>query len=240
MLRGAGTRLTSDHGTEHLPFWSHDGTEVLFAADRVGNWSLFVKDLRQRERALPTPGGWGAFPSDWSSDGQYIVYSTPAPHTKWDIWTLALSEPSKPRPILQSEFNERSGAISSDNRWLAYLSDETGSPQIYVQPFPSGGHKVQISTRGGYQPKWNPSGNELFYVSPDSKLIAVDVRAGADIEVGVPRELFSLPLTDLDVAFGIDYSVTAAGQRFLVNTVLRDTPSAPIFVILNWAPKEAQ
>jgi Tol biopolymer transport system component len=237
VLRGAGTRFTFDHGTEHLPFWSPDGTEVLFAADRTGNWSLFVKDLRQRERPLPTPGGWGAFPSDWSADGGYVIYSTPAPRTKWDIWALALTKPSKPQPILQSEFNERSGAISSDDRWLAYSSDETGVPQIYVQSFPSGGHKVQISTRGGYQPRWNPSGKEIFYVSPENKLIAVDVRAGTDIEVGASHELFSVSLPDLAVSSTSDYAVTAAGERFLVNTALRDTSSAPLFVILNWAPE---
>jgi eukaryotic-like serine/threonine-protein kinase len=240
VLRGVGTRFTSDHGTEHLPFWSHDGTEVLFAADRPGNWSLFVKDLTQRERALPTPGGWGAFPSDWSADGRYIIYATPAPHTKWDIWALALAEASKPQSILQSEFNERSGVLSSDNRLLAYLSDETGVAQIYVQAFPSGAHRQQISTHGGYQPKWNPSGRELFYISPENKLIAVEVRVGASIEVGATRELFPLPLPDLDASFATDYAVGAAGERFLVNTALRDTASAPLFVILNWSAKEAQ
>ena len=133
---------------------------------------------------------------------------------------LSLAD-SKVTPFLQTEFNEMQGAISPDGRWLAYTSDETGSAQIYIQRFPSAGHKLQISTGGGYEPKWSPTGKELFYISRDRKLTTVEFAKGPGSEAGLPRELFELPVPELSASFPNTYAVAADGQRFLVNTAVR-------------------
>jgi len=135
---------------------------------------------------------------------------------------------------VQTEFNETYGVVSADGRWLAYASDETGSMQVYVQSFPAGGNKSQVSVRGGYEPKWGARGNELYFISPSRKLMAAKLRAGTSFRASVPEELFELPLPDPVAAFANSYEVTADGRRFLVNTLIRNAPSSSISIVLNW------
>jgi eukaryotic-like serine/threonine-protein kinase len=175
------------------------------------------------------------FPSQWSADARFIVYCTPSPNTNWDLWVLPLLEPSKPRPFLRTRFNEVQGTLSPNGQWMAYTSDETGRFEVYVQSFPVGGNKWQVSVDGGSDPKWRLDGRELFYISPKHKLMSVKLRPGSTFEAGVPTELFEMPVPDLVPSFPNNYVVTADGQRFLVNTVIRDAPSSPISVVINWA-----
>ena len=174
-------------------------------------------------------------PTDWSKDGRFIVYENNDPKTKDDLWVLPLFGDRKPMPFLETEFNERQGQLSSDGRWMAYISDESGSWEVYVQPFPASGGKWQISTKGGGQPRWRRDGKELFYLAPapDRKLMAVEVKAGATFEAGVPRALFEthLPGSPLDP---VQYSVTADGQRFLIDTLAENAASSSVTVVLNW------
>jgi hypothetical protein len=106
---------------------------------------------------------------------------------------------------------------------------------VYIQSFPAGGNKSQLSVDGGSDPKWRSDGRELFYVSPKHKLMSVRLRPGSRFEAGVPTELFEMPVPDLVAAFPNNYVVSADGQRFLVNTVVPDAPSSPISVVINWA-----
>src|SRR6185436_7255156 len=115
--------------------------------------------------------------NQWSRDGRFIVYMEQDPKTKWDLWSLPVGEagkPSgKPMPFLHSEFNEFQGQLSPDSRWMAYTSDVSGQPEVYVQPFPSADNELRISTAGGSQPRWRGDGKELFYLAADGKQIAV-------------------------------------------------------------------
>jgi hypothetical protein len=172
------------------------------------------------------------FPSDWSPDGKYLAYFRTDPKTQLDIWFVALNgEARKPRQFLHGDFNESQGQFSPDGKWMAYVSDESGAAQIYVQSFPTPSGQRQISSDGGTQPRWAPNGRELFYVSRDRRLMAVSVQTGAAFEAEAPRELFAtaLPAAPLRQA----YSVSNDGQRFLMNVPV-EARSAPITVVLNW------
>jgi hypothetical protein len=130
---------------------------------------------------------------------------------------------------------ETAQQISPDGKWIAYSSDERGQQQVYVQPFPGGGGKYQVSTTGGGNPRWRRDGKELFYISADGKMMVVEVKAGSTFEPGAPKPLF-----DTRVRFVVgslwlidNYVVSGDGQRFLIND-FAETSAPPITVVLNW------
>ncbi len=180
-------------------------------------------------------GGTNAFPLDWSSDGQWIVYRETGRTTGPDVWLLPLEGDRKPIPYVQTPFVETSATfapgLGGAPRWMAYQSNETGQDQVYVQSIPPSGAKYQLSTAGGTQP-WRSDGKELFYLSTDRKLMAVPIAlgaGGASVEPGTPRELFANA--------GITgYAPSPDGQRFLVNLPAGGEGAAapPITVVLNW------
>ena len=121
------------------------------------------------------------------------------PPPEYDIWVLRLGDHSrgsgqvrKPQPFLRTPFNEEAPRFSPDGHWLAYISDESGRYEIYVQPYPGPGGKWQISTEGGTEPVWNRNGRELFYRSGD-KMMAVDIATQPSFAAGKPRMLFEGP-----------------------------------------------
>jgi WD40 repeat protein len=138
-----------------------------------------------------------ALPSDWSRDARFLLYATLDSKTKYDLWALPLTgDDRNPISIARTEFNERQGQFSPDTRWVAYVSDESGRPEVYVKPFPPssmGSNKFPISQSGGDQPRWRRDGKELFYFSLDGKLMAVDVTSNPLFHAGDPKHLFSPP-----------------------------------------------
>ena len=116
-------------------------------------------------------------PTSWSADGRFIAYTSTniKGNTKNDIWILPLFGDGKPFPFLQSQFNEVDAQFSPDGHWIAYVSDESGSNQVYIAAFPGPGGKWQVSRTGGTEPRWRGDGREIFFLSPDSKLMAVEV-----------------------------------------------------------------
>jgi hypothetical protein len=240
LRRGSEMRFTSESSSERAPVWSPDGGRIAFTADRSGMWDVFIKSIHQADHVIGASGGFGKFTSDWSPDGKFLVYHTPAAQTNWDVWVLPVDDPSKQWPILQSRFNEMLGSVAPNGRWLAYTSDETGGPQVYVQSFPDPGKKVRVSRQGGYEPKWASTGDELFFISADRKLMAVEVRTtGPVLDPGVPQELFALPVPDLVPSFSNTYAVAARGQKFLVNTLVHGSASSTMSVVLNWTRAQA-
>ena len=137
------------------------------------------------------------------------------------VWVLPLAGDSDPIPFLLTPFTELWGRLSPDSRWMAYMSDESGQPEIYVQDFPESGGKWQISTSGGAYPQWRGDGNELFYLGLDGNLMAVDIEADGDTPVaGIPQVLF--PINGPTRLQRNNYDVTADGQRFLVNAFVEN------------------
>ncbi len=214
--------------------WSSDGNSLTYVASRAGAAGMYQKlssGAGQDELLLDEAGGE---PNDRSQDGRFLLYQKIDPKTKSDLWVLPLSGDRKPRPFLQSEFNEAQGQFSPDGRWVAYTSDESGRSEVYVQPFPGPGPKAQISTAGGILPKWRGDGKELFYVAAGI-LMSVEVKPGVQFEASVPRLLFDAQVaTGHGLIAGNDYAVAADGKRFLVIKAKEETAAAPITVVVNW------
>jgi Tol biopolymer transport system component len=236
--RGVASRFTTSSNLSVYPIWSPDGRTAVFSSGAPRN--LLRKESSgagDEQRLRPSPHS--QFANDWSRDGRWVLYYEITPGTQRDLWVLAVAPDGKPvpdatpRPYLRTRANEMSGRFSPEPspRWVAYESDETGRKEVYVQAFPEPRGATRISTSGGQYPQWGAGGRELFYVSPDNKLMAVSLKMGADtVEPSAPRELFLLPT--VEVGFN-PYDTTADGKRFLV----RATPGQgvqPLTVIVNW------
>jgi len=230
-LRDSSTRLTFDPSDDGGPLWSPDGARIAFRSQRHGVSDLYVKSpATGAPDELLIQSAADKEPEDWSPDGRFLIYQSIDPKTGADLWLLPLVGDRTPRVLVQTPFQEQQAQISPDGRFIAYVSDESGIRQVYVQPFPSLGAKWQVSTDGGSQPRWRRDGKEMFYLSPNHKLTAVDVKPGAAFEWSSPRELFWINVTGFDRS---DYAVSSDGQRFLVNTVAQDTGSA-MTVVVDW------
>jgi len=152
-----------------------------------------------------------------------------------DIWAVPMSGEHKPAPFLQTEFNETNAFFSPDGRWVAYNSDESGTAEIYVRPFPPAGGKWQVSTQGGFQPSWRSDGKELYYVALDGKIMAVEVKPGNVFAAGLPAPLFDAGLRPEGLTESrCSFVVTPDGQRFLVNTIAEEAARVPVTVVVNW------
>ena len=136
---------------------------------------------------------------------------------------------------VQSEFEESNANFSPDGHFIAHVSNESGRNEVYVAPFPGAGGKWQVSVDGGSIPNWRRDGRELFFMSPDSRLMAVDVELGPTFRAGVPKPLFEVPGWAGTPTGGAGrYAVSRDGKRFLFSVLSNATESSPITVVLNW------
>src|SRR5262245_27539923 len=228
-------RLTSAATLDRKPVWSRDGKKILFlnqagifakAADGAGDEELLLKS-DQPLRTL-----------DWSSDARFVIFTVADPKTKRDLSLLTVSGEHKTTKFLQTEFNETEARFSPEAEgphYVAYVSDESGTNDVYVTTFPdpkSG--KWPISSGGGYQPRWRKDGKELLYFTGDGRLMSVDVTLSPSFKAGVPKVLFQAPI------FGggstleqTRWDLTPDGQRFLINSTAGDV-SNPMAVVVNW------
>jgi eukaryotic-like serine/threonine-protein kinase len=195
------------------------------------------------ELLLATPNN--KIPTQWSSDGRFIVYYEIDPKTKQDIWVLPMdgAAQGKPVPFLRSEFNEFLGQLSPDSRWMAYTSDESGQNEVYVRPFPAADGQWKISLAGGEQPRWRDDGKELFFKAADRKMMAVKLKAEvpsgtglrSTLEPGQPEVLFEAHFAESAHWPGFEYDVTRDGKRFLVDTQGAGSASPALLnVVVNW------
>src|SRR5262249_23915097 len=216
LARGVKTPLTfgrSEQGNI-FPVWAPDGRRIAYSSDREGKQTLYVRasDGSSGEEILIKGGNQYKFPTDWSPDGKTLAYQEGA-LGGWEVWMLPLEGERKPYPFLQTEFSARAAAFSPDGRWLAYCSNESGGYQVYVVPFPGPGGRWQVSPAGGISPRWRRDGKELFYLTPENKLMAAEIKAyTSSIEVGAIHPLFDLR------GYGAfaRYDVSGDGQRFIV------------------------
>jgi eukaryotic-like serine/threonine-protein kinase len=235
LASGKPTRFTFDPATDLFAVWSPDGSRIAFSSDREGPRHLYQKATTgagKEELLLKTD--LNKFPTDWSADGRFILFTVNDPKTKLDVWVLPQCGDQKPFPFLQTEFSERNARFSPDGQWVAYSSDESGINQIYVQTFPGLGGKQQISSNGGYFLAWRRDGSELFYISSDKKMMAVDVKeTGGTFKSGEPKALFDVHVPSVNAAV-TQFAVTADGQKFLVAKSITENTSIPIAVVMNW------
>jgi hypothetical protein len=205
--------------------------------------NLYWKDSNgaAQEEPLVKPENTTDRPSDWSADGRHILFRRGV-GTVGTLWTVDDPlDPAKRKvsPYLDNEHANSQGQFSPGKdgpRWVAYSSNESKQGrEVFVQSFPAGAGKYQISTGGGMEPRWRRDGKELFYIALDGKLMAVDVRLSPRFEAGIPHSLFDtrIFIPQLNIVFR--YDVTPDGKRFLVDAVNQDqNQTAPITVVLNW------
>ncbi len=232
LARRVPTRFTFEADSV-FPIWWPDDSRIVFQSNRKGRSALYqkVSSGTGNEEFLIQEGGLKV-PTDLSSDGRFLAYHVIDNKTKtWDLGLYSVAE-KKTSVFLSTPAAEVNGRFSPDGRWIAYQSDESGTVEVYVRPFPGNGGKWQISTAGGGQPVWNRNGKEIFYVSADNKLMAVDVKADSGFEAGPPRALFDVHLKSVN---GWKYDVSPDGQRFLANVVIGEVKTNPITLVLNWA-----
>ena len=235
-VRGTLTRLTFGEA-EGRPVWSPEGNRVLFASGRAGERKVFSRSADGSGDATQLTTGTYRVPTSISSDGKTLVFRQNSEETGLDIGTVRLDadRDAEPQMLLQTPFNEHSGMLSPDDRWLAYVSDDSGQEEVYVTPFPGpGGHQL-ISTDGGSEPVWSRDGQELYYRNGEA-LMAVSIKTEPAFNAGQPTLLFEGPYrlgVDPGGNPGSNYDVTPDG-RFLMIRGDESSGATQIHVVLNW------
>ena len=238
LRHGSSIRLTYDPGQNGSPVWSPD-------QQRIAYGGVNTKEIRvvtasgagSSETLLRLP--FFAYPLDWSRDGRYLLFQTASGSTDFEMRVLPMDSPSsanrKPFPYLTASRKAQLGRFSPDGRFVAYVSEETGRLEVYVQQFPAAGGKWPISKAGGSQPRWRSDGKELFFLDPERILMSVAVSAKPEFRVSEPQRLFQT-YQSVKVVYGqgFGYDVSPDGRRFLVNSGAPAPPAREINVLLNW------
>jgi Tol biopolymer transport system component len=232
VARGMANRVTTGPPQAKGPVWSPDGRELMFEGGPDGGDPYRIELRAGATASSLLETAENEIPEDWSRDGKILLYRTTGEENA--LWALPLDGDGSPELVLKTRSSLREPHMSSDGLWLAYMSDESGRFEVYVEPFRRPGERVRVSPDGGGQPRWRGDGKELFYLSLDGQLMAVDVREGASgPEVGMPTVLVPADRAVAQVWGAGDYAVTADGQRFLVKTRVEEDDRR-IHVLLNW------
>ena len=229
---GLSSRVTFT-GAARFPVWSPDGQSLVYS---VG--SKFHRQAASGAGEATVVAGsptakWALFPDDWSRDGRWLLFETTSPLGGFDIGAVDLDN-GVSSPLVDARANQVQARVSPGGEWLAYASDESGAWEVYVQPFPRGSGRWQVSKAGGSRPLWRGDGKELFYIDAQSELIAVPVRESDGFEAGAARALFPTTLPPMLAPFRGTYAATADGQRFLVERMLPGADPSAITLILDW------
>lgn len=244
-LRGAATRMTFAHLWNFSPAWSPDGRRLAYASEEKNGRNVYTRDASGAgsEELLVRLDSPFNTPNDWSRDGTTLVIRRLDPKTGEDLWVAPAKAAGKAVPFLRTPFNEHDGRLSPDGRWIAYRSDESGRDELYVQPFPSGGAKVPVSTDGASafgasnsaKSVWTSDGKELIFLGGDGvTVMSASVRAGATFEAAPPKPLFKLP------AGTIDGIASPDGSRYLASVTEAGTLRSMALVVLNWTAEMAK
>ena len=215
--------------------WSPDGATLMYRTNRNGAIEFQQRsaqgggDDRVVLSSAEMPSNNSVL-TDWSSDGRHIVFSA-VPESDYDLWLLAVGKDVKATKFISSVGDQMHGNFSPDGHLLAYTSNESGRFEIYVETVPRSDWKRPVSTNGGYEPRWRADGRELYYLSSDRKLMAVDVGPGPSF--GTPKLLFQTQIRAGVTSLRTHYVPSRDGERFLVNTALDIAPS-PITVVVDW------
>jgi Tol biopolymer transport system component len=230
------SRFTFGNGMNTTPAWSPDGLELAFSSTRAGPFNAYVKPITgatEEKQVRPNPDD--ERPQSWSRDGRLLIVDS-RPESRQispEISILSLMGDAKPFSYLNAPYANSGGQISPDGRWLAYVSNESGRPEVYVSPFPQAKGKWQVSSTGATTPRWRRDGRELFFCGTDGILMAAEVTARKDsFAVGS-----ILPLSERRVFqtfYSATYDVFPDGQRFIMSAIKPEVLHAPLTLITNW------
>ena len=227
--RHSVARLTSTAAPDSRPTWSGDGRRVAYSSKRGSVYDVYVKavDTTEPEQTLVTGPG-DKLIEHWSANDKYLSGTV----LRSGLWVYPLDSAEKPWMVRASQQVENwQSEFSPAGNWLAYMSSESGNPEVYVEPIPATGARWQVSTHGGAQPHWRNGGRELLYLSPDGVLMTVPITSGG-WQKSAPMALFHMSVPDL-IGSG-DYTVSPDGQRIVVNAFISDPVVPPIDVVVNW------
>lgn len=235
LRRNSDSRMTYRPMWYGPPVWSPKSDQLAYTGNRTSTWSIFVRDINSdKERQLPKPPETATYtlPTSWSSDGRYIAYQNSDPKRAWDLWIVPVQS-GQPFPFLATDFSETDGQFSPDGKWMAYVSDEGGAPDVYIRPFPGPGAKIRISNAGGSRPKWRQDGKELLYVDRENTVMSVDLSAGPE-RAGLPRKMLQLTnlVGDVLTSGALDFSTD--GKRLLVQETVKGDYVPRVELIFNW------
>jgi len=235
LKRDVASRLTFDPTNEIWPVWSPDGRRIAYSSDRGGHFAIMVRDANGTgtEQQVYSSDDSDVGSNDWSRDGRRFLVSILPASRRWDIKSISMDGAATVADYLMTDASETGPSFSPDGRFVAYSSNESGTGEIYVQTFPPGGGKWQISNGGGQQARWRADGRELFFMTPTDMLRAVPVSIAGTFEPGMPVDLFKRPVERGNIMRN-RYFPSADGQRFIVNAARQTSQAAPLSIIINW------
>ena len=230
LARGNARRFVSQ-GSNQFPIWTPDGKRVTYRATRAGSRNVFwrMADGSGDEHRLTTGEGNHA-PGSWSPNGDVLLFVSAAEGLDIMSFTLPARET---RSFIQTRFFDGVPQFSPDGQWVAYVSDESGRQEVYVQPYPGPGAKWPISTEGGTEPVWNRNGGELFYRSGNT-MMAVDVATKPVFRPGRPERLFTGDYLLASTTYP-NYDISRDGRFLMVKPSRQENATSnQIIVTLNW------
>ena len=234
-LRDTFTKFTFGGTQSQTPAWTPDGKRIAFVSDKDGPLNIFWQAADgSGEAERLTTSDETTVPRSFSPDGKLLAFMQLSPTAGYDVQVMRLSDHTI-QPVAAAKANRSVPAFSPDGHWLCYISDESGRYEVYVQPYPGPGGKYQISSEGGAEPVWNPTGKELFYRS-GNKMMAVDITTQPSFSAGKPKMLFEGPYLPTPLTFP-NYDVSLDGQRFLMIKPAEQNSSSSltqIVVVQNW------
>jgi hypothetical protein len=233
LARDLFTRFTFEPGYEAGITPTPDGQSLIFAGEGSQGWQFVRKDIGGAgEGTVIYESNIEMYPTSVSPDGEQLFFFRGGDGTNYDLWVMPLSGNGEPTPYIQTEFDEIGGMISPDGRWLAYTSNVSGRPEIYVTSYPEPGRKWQVSTDGGVTARWNSDGSEILYHAPDGMLTSVPIEARrGGLLIAQPTPLFNTTVQPFGAMF---WALSEDDDRLLVmeSTATRDTPG--LSVVVNW------
>jgi eukaryotic-like serine/threonine-protein kinase len=233
---GQVARLTFGGSYSETPSWSPDGRFVAYSSPRQDGWALLRKraDGTGEEESL-YQSRHSMWVDDWSRDGRFIVFEEFKPNTGADLWLLPTSGDRTPVPYRQNATNDSHSMLSPDGRYLAYVSDELGVAEVFVETVPPSGSKWQVTSGGADMPAWRRDGKELYYVSANRILTAVEIKSLAPFQTGERKELFRVSISTLSATGNRTcFAASHDGSRFVVNSLVGEGGAPGFQVVLNW------